>query len=442
MAFAKLSQRDIDRAKPKDKPYKLADGGGLYLEVMPNGSKYWRFKYRIDGTEKKLAIGVYGTDYPCLTAEQAREKHREAHKLVSLGKDPGVAKKVAKEQERQAEVEAARPPAPTFRQIADEWLAMRNAMGRADKTADRAERMVRYLTKAFGDVEIGNVRVSDLAEVLKEAEAKAKYETRVRLQGHAVKIMGFAVARGYIQASPFAAIRDVSEEGWISPSEAHERRKAVTDPAKFGELLRAIDAYEGRNDNLVGAALRLLALTFVRPGDVIKARWDQFDLDNAKWSVPFGQSKQRTQRRKANFRVDKPHEVPLSRQAVELLRTLMEFTGDQPFLFPGRQKGRHMSDGTLAAALKVLGYGGRQDPHGFRSSASTILNEERTETGAVVFDPALIEMQLDHVDDSVRALYARGTYWPDRVRLMQYWADKVDQLRNPPKPKPDLRVVA
>ncbi|MGJ4928622.1 tyrosine-type recombinase/integrase [Bradyrhizobium sp. HKCCYLS2038] len=451
--MANPTLRDIAKAekeaKADGKPRRLGAGNGLFLEVSPAGGKSWKYKFRLykgDGDDrraiqKELTIG----NYDLTTEDEAREKHNAARKLVRDNEDPAAAKQAEKATKQQAEA-TSKAPILTFQSVAAEWLAMRDKIGRAGKTADRAERMVRYLTKAFGSTEITKVEVSHLAEVLKKAEAEGKYETRVRLQGHAIKIMGFAVARGYITASPFAAIRDVSEEGWISPSETHERRKAVTDEpdgaAKFGELMRAIDGYEGRNDNLIGAALKLLALTFVRPGDVRNARWEQFDLDNAKWSVPFDTGKQRTQRKKANFRVGKPHDVPLSRQAVELLRELKEFTGDQLLLFPGRQNGRPLSDGGMNAALKVLGYGDRHDPHGFRSSASTILNEERTEDGAVRFDPALIEMQLDHVDDSVRALYARGTYWPDRVRLMQYWADKVDTLRNPPKPKPDLSVVA
>jgi integrase len=239
--------------------------------------------------------------------------------------------------------------------------------------------------------------------------------------------MGFAVGRGYIDINPFVGVNFTA--AFTSPNETREKRPALVDAAAFGALLRKIDIYEGRNDNIVGYGLRLLALMFPRPGELAGAQWAHFDLDVArKWSVPFAELKQRTERKLNDKRVDEPFEVPLSRQAIALLRELHKLTGHCRFLLPGRGQSRTISENTLNVALKALGYDGQHCAHGFRSSASTLLNKERID-GRRRFERELIEVQLDHVDDSTRAIYDRDNLWLERAELMQFWADKIDQLK-------------
>jgi integrase len=409
------------KPKPGEKPFKLADGEGLHLLVMPAGGMYWRYNYRVSGEAKTMALGTY----PDITLKIARERHYSASAVVKSGADPSADKKVAKEQAK-AEVIAGQ----TFREIATQWRAVMTPVGkRAPKTGDRDERMVRYLNAEFGDKPARDLGVRDLSTLLDKYEKAGKYETRVRLQGAAVAIMGFGVGRGYLKHNPFLGVKFAA--AFTAPTD--KPRPAITEPVAFGHLLRKIEHYEGRDENLTGMALELLTLTFVRPGDVAKAEWAHFTRPQAKWAIPFDQLKQRTQRiENDDSRANLPHDVPLARQTLDLLERLNRRTGNHRYLFPGRQEARTMSENTMLAALNALGYKGVHCPHGFRSSASTILNAQRIIVGdrkVRRFEPALIEVQLDHNDESTRAIYDRGDCWDDRVELMQFWADKVDELR-------------
>ena len=262
--------------------------------------------------------------------------------------------------------------------------------------------------------------------------------TRIRVQSAAKKIAGFAKVHGLIDHSPFADVN--FEAGFASHKE--KKRPAITDETELGTLLRKMDVYEGRADNLTHYALRLLALTFVRPGTVQTAEWKHFDLKSARWVIPFGQLKMEHLRSKIGEAED-DFVVPLSRQALKLLRELHEITGDGPYLFPGDRGARTISENTLNYALWGLGYKGIHCAHGFRSSASTILNRQRV-NGRRRFERSLVELQLDHQDQTVRAIYDRDDCLPERAELMQFWADKLDELRgnNKEKKKPGLRVVA
>jgi integrase len=423
-----LTDAKLRGVKPKAKAFKLADGEGLHLLVMPTGidgrpggAKYWRYNYKVSGAAKTLALGTY----PEITLRAARERHYAASAIVKTGADPMARRRVEKVQ---AEEQAT--AAITFGAMADQWLTtMVPEDKRADKTATRDKRMVRYLKAAMGDVALPDIRVSHLSDLLAQYEKAGKYETRVRIQGAAMAIMGFAVGRGKLAQNPFLGIKFTA--AFTAP--ANNPRPAVTEPKAFGHLLRKVQHYEGRDGNLTGYALELLTLTFARPGDVAQAEWAHFDLNSARWSIPFERLKQRTQRTETkDDRAGLPHEVPLSRQALALLRNLKRRTGNSRYLFPGRQEARTMSENTMLVALKALGYEGIHCPHGYRSSASTILNAQRiTVEGRKVrrFEQALIELQLDHNDESTRAIYDRGDCWDDRVELLQAWADLVDQLR-------------
>ena len=423
-----LTDAKLRGVKPKAKTFKLADGEGLHLLVMPAGKEtgrpaglYWRYNYKIFGKAKTLALGTY----PDTTLKVARDLHYAASKSVKAGGDPMAQRRAEKEQVYEQAVTAI-----TFREIAAKWReVMAPAKKRAAKTGDRDERMVRYLNAEIGDRPAGSLTVKDLADILDKYEKAGKYETRVRVQGAAVNIMGFAVGRGYIQSNPFLGVKFSS--AFTSP--ANIARPAVTDPKAFGHLLRKVQHYEGRDGNLTGIALEFLTLTFARPGDVAQAEWANFNIDDGRWSIPFAQLKQRTQRiQTKDNRAGLPHDVPLARQTLDLLRKLNRRTGNGRYLFPGRQQARTMSENTMLAALNALGYMGIHCPHGFRSSASTILNAQRIDVGGRKvrrFEQALIELQLDHNDEFTRAIYDRSDCWDERVTLMRFWADKIDQLR-------------
>jgi integrase len=409
-----LNDIKVGNLKSKKSDYRKADGGGLYILVQPNGSKLWRYDYRIGAERRTYSIGQYGPA-PLITLAKARELHEAARASVKRGIHPIAV--------RQAAV-AARAAIPTFGDVADDWLATRT--GKAEKTVARDTRINNYLTAEFGTVPIDQVRLGHLAPLLKKYAAQQP--TRIRLQSAAKTIMGFAKVHypTIIEHSPFS---DIDFKIGYAEHQGTPRA-AITDPVQFGTLMRKIDAYEGRDGSqLTGFALNLLALTFVRPGTVQKAEWAHFDLKAGLWIVPFKQLKMASQRKKAGAS-ELDHVVPLSRQAVGILRKLHAITGDGRYLFPGRQADRTMSENTLNVALIALGYKSVHCAHGFRSSASTLLNKERTKDGRRRFERSLIELQLDHQDQSVRAIYDRDDCLPERVELMQFWADKIDELRD------------
>jgi integrase len=428
-----LTDTALRNAKAGDKPYKLADGGGLFAQVMPNGSIYWRFKYTFAGKEKLLALG----QYPAVKLAAARKAHQDAKIKLQNGIDPAVARKAERAEEEAAEAEAARRE-KTFGEIADEWLKTRKGGG--PKTYDRDQRMVGYLkdgkgtASGFGKLAIDAVDLPNLTPLLKTVN----HPTRIRLVSAARKIIAYAKADGVWpkdRPSPFAGI-DFGH-GFAKHREKH--RPAITDPTKFGQLLRKITVYEGRGDGLTGYALELLALTFVRPGTIASAKWDHVNLKGAMWVIPFEQLKMATERTEAGKSED-DYVIPLSRQAVALLRELHEITGDGEYLFPGGRKGRTISENTLNYALHGLGYKGIHCAHGFRSSASTMLNRERV-NGRRRFERELIEMQQDRLDASTRAIYDRDDLMPERIELMQFWADKIDALREEAGQKPDAAAA-
>lgn len=417
-----LSDTAIRKAKAADKDVKMADGGGLYLLVTSGGSKLWRYKFRLLGSERLMSFG----SYPAISLQKARELHTAASGMVQEGKDPVEARRAQ---------EAAEKAERSFREVAEEWLTFKDKTEPAGKTKDRRDRMVRYLNIAFGDRMIRDLRVGHLSDLLADYERDGKFETRVRLQGIGIEIMGFAVGRGYLETNPFVGVNFTA--AFTSPEATREHRPALVTVEPFTILLHKLDHYAGRNDNIVGYALRLLALLWTRPGELASAQWAHFDLDGEKkWSVPFDELKQRTERKKNKKRVGEAFEVPLSRQAIVLLKQLHQITGRGRYLFPGRGNARSLSENTLNVALKALGYEGLHCAHGFRSSASTLLNKERID-GRRRFERDLIEVQLDHVDDSTRAIYDRDGLWEERVELMQFWADKIDDLK-----RPRLRMVA
>jgi integrase len=337
-----LTEIRIRAAKPKERAYKLFDERGLFMLVTPSGGRLWRFRYRLGGLEKLLTLGAY----PDVSLKRAREKREDARKLVADDVDPSA--------KRQAERNAQ---ADTFEAIATEWLGLHKA-GWADETISILEARVKsYLLPYLGRRPVAAITAQELLGVLRRVEARGRNETAHRVRSLAGRILRFAVATGRATHDVAADLKDA-----LAPVSARNFA-SVTDPAKVGELLRAIDGYSGQP--ITALALKLAPLVFVRPGELRGAEWREFDLDNSEWRIPA-----------ARMKMGEQHIVPLSRQAVAILRELQMFSGAGKFVFPSlATRGRPMSENTINAALRRLGYSGEdQTGRGFRSMASTLLN--------------------------------------------------------------------
>lgn len=396
--MAKLTDTAIRNAKAKKKPYKLFDGDGLFLLVKPNGKRLWRLKYRVDGREKLLSFGIY----PEVPLKLARKQCEDARRLIAESGDPSAKRKAER---------AAR--ADTFEAITREWLDMKRK-SLAERTHDkRLNRFEAFVFPYLGKRPIATVTAPDLLTVLKRVEARGKNETAHRLRSESSAVFRYAIVTGRAERDPAADLR-----GALAPVVVRNH-PAITEPAKIGELLRAIHGYSGQPSTEY--ALKLLPLTFVRPGELRAAEWPEFDLDGAEWRIPGARMKMREQ-----------HIVPLSTQAVGLLRELHPITSSGRYLFPSlRTAERPISNNTLNAALRRLGYtGDEMVSHGFRSMASTCLNEQG-------WHPDLIELQLAHAErNEVRSAYNRAQRLDERRKMMQAWGDYLDGVRSGTKVLP------
>jgi integrase len=392
-----LTDTAIRRAKPKDKPYKLGDSLGLFLLVQPSGGRLWRLKYRVNGSEKKLGLGIY----PEVSLCEARAKRDDARKVIAIGSDPAVEKQRAK-------VRAQISASHVFADIAREFIEKRRADGLTAATLEKAGYFLGHLTPSLGHLPVSEIQPSDVLFALKRIEAKGNLETARRTLQFASRVFCYAVATTRLASDPTRDLRGAL----IAPKS--DSFAALTDPQSVGALMRAIDGYDG--SFITQIALKLAAHTFVRPGELRHARWEEFDIHNATWTIPPEKMKMR-----------KPHWVPLSRQSLDFLSALHTITGrPQGFLFPSiRTTSRAMSENTVGAALRRLGYTSDQmTGHGFRSTASTLLNESRK------WNPDAIERALAHGHtDSVRGIYDRSQHWDERVAMSQWWSDYLDQLQ-------------
>lgn len=393
-----LTDTAIRKAKPTDKSQKLVDGRGMYLLLKSDDSRYWRMDYRHGGKRKTLALGVY----PTVTLADARQRREDARRLLANGTDPGEIRKQAKQEAQRVE----QAEADTFEAVAREWMARQDV---AEVTANKN----RWILESFLFPEIGGLSLSAitprvLLDALRKIETTGKLETAKRAKIKAGQVFRYAVMEGKVETDPTNALRGALK----SPAGKHHA--AVTDPARIGELLRAIDGFTGQFVTL--KALQLAPLVFVRPGELRAADWAEFDLADATWRIPAERMKMKA-----------AHLVPLSTQAVEILRELHPLTGDGRYLFPGlRTASRPMSENTINAALRRLGYSGEEmTGHGFRSMAATRLNE-------MGWKPDAIERQLAHAEtNKVREAYTHAAqYLDERIRMMQAWADYLDGLRN------------
>jgi len=393
-----LTNAKVRSAKGRERPYKLADGGGLTLLVNPDGSRWWRLRYRYGGREKMLSLGVY----PDVSLALAREKRGEARTLLARGVDPSSERKAKKVAD-----------ADTFKAIAEEWLDS-GCPGKRTKSRLKVgtikqlrHRLKTYVYPYHGSSPIKEITTTAFHTTLKRLVAKDLFETAARVRAISSRVFRYAIATGRAEADPAAALIDAL------PRAETRHFAAITDPGEIGKLLRAIDGYDGQP--ATRAALRLAPYVFVRPSELRLAEWTEIDLDASEWRIPAERTK-----------MSREHFVPLSRQAVEILYELMPHTGHRRFVFPGIRdpKGRPLSENTLNAALRRLDYTNDQMvAHGFRTMASTRLNE-------LGFDPDLIEVQLAHMDkDRVRAIYNRAEYIEKRRAMMQSWADYLDSLK-------------
>jgi integrase len=391
-----LTDIAIRKLKPKERPVKLSDGGGLHLLLTPSDSRLWRMQYRFGGKQKMLTFG----SYPDVSLAAARTKRDEAKKLLAQGQDPGLKARIEKLSKQTS-------AANTFSILADEYLAKLTQEGRAEATMSKITWLLDFARPLLGERPINEISAPEVLSVLRTVEKRGRLESARRLRSTIGSVFRYAIATARAQNDPTIALHGALITPTVTP------RAAITNPKEFGALLRAIDGFDGLL--ATRAALKLMALLFPRPGELRMAEWSEFDFENHIWTLPSGRMKMR-----------RPHKTFLPRQAVEILERLREITGHGRFLFPGvRTVERPISDNTLNAALRQLGYSNDQmTAHGFRASASTLLNESRK------WSPDAIERQLAHVEgNDARRAYARGEHWDERMKMMIWWANHLDQLR-------------
>lgn len=389
-----LTDIAIKNTKPQAKPIRLADERSLYLLLNPNGSRWWRFDYRFDGKHKTISFGIY----PDVSLKLARERRDEARTLLVTGVDPGAQRKA----EKQAKADFG---ANTFEVIAREWMATRGKEWTESYASKTKSALERNAFPAIGRKPITEITAPDVLAMLRAIESRGIVDMAHRIQQHCGAVFRYAIATGRAINDPVPSLK-----GALS-TVRQEHYAALTDPVEFAQLLRDIDDYRG--EATTKAAMQLLALTFQRTKEVRFAEWAQFDLEAALWRIPAEIMKMR-----------EAHIVPLSTQAIEVLKRMQAITGGGRLVLPSStSRERSISENTVVYALARMGYKGRMTGHGFRSVASTLLNEQG-------FRSDLIERQLAHSEkNSVRAAYNRAEYLPERKKMMQEWADYLDRLK-------------
>ena len=388
-----LTDVAIKNAKPGSKPWRLSAGKGLVLLVLPNGTRSWRFRYRFNGKANMMSLG----NYPDLSLAKAIEKRDDLRKMIVAGIDPSQAKKAQK---------ASDSGADSFETIAREWFEKFSPIWSPSHGARIIRRMERDIFPWIGKRPLNEIKAPELLSVLRRIESRGAVETAHRASQNCGQVFRYAIATGRAERDPSGDLK-----GAIPPTKT-KHYASITIPAEIGKLLRAIDAYSG--GLIVRCALRIAPMVFVRPGELRRAEWSEIDFDKAEWVIPGPRMKMKEK-----------HIVPLSRQALEILRELHPLTGGSRYIFPSpRTFDRPMSDNAILAALRSMGYtGDMMTGHGFRSMASTLLNEQGWNRDA-------IERQLAHAErDNIRAAYNYAQHLPERRKMMQAWADYLDALK-------------
>ncbi|MCK4124515.1 tyrosine-type recombinase/integrase [Ralstonia pseudosolanacearum] len=388
MPLTDLSARN---AQPKDKSYRLADGLGMYLEVMPNGSKYWRLKYRFAGKEKRLALGVY----PSVSLAQARAARDDARKQIAAGTDPSQAR-------QQAKLATITAHGNTFEILAREWYEKEHGAWTPVHATKVLHSLESDIFPAFGARPITDITAPEVLAALRKVESRQALTTVARLLQRCSSVYRYAIVTGRTTYNPCADLRGAFKT-------AKTKNMVRVKSSETPELIKNIRSYDG--DLITRIAMQFMALTFVRTSELIGAQWTEIDFEAAEWRIPAERMKMREQ-----------HIVPLSRQAIALLREAEKVNAGRPYVFRGAKSKTHISGNTILFALYRLGYHSRMTGHGFRGLASTMLHEQG-------FSPDVIERQLAHAErNKVRAAYNHAQYLPERRRMMQHWADHLDQL--------------
>lgn len=391
-----LNDKQINNLKTSSKVIKRSDSGGLFIQVSPSGSKLWRMAYRINGLQKLLSFGAY----PTVTLAVARQKREDAKKLLAASVDPAFHSK----QEKLARLAAGRN---TFESIAEDYLKKNEREGKADTTLTKKRWLVSLAMPDLGKRPIGEITASEILVPLKKVEAQGNFETAKRLRAVVGQVFRFAISSALAENDPTYGLKGAL----TSPKVTH--RAAITDREGFAGLIRAIWHYEGTVETR--AALKLMALLYPRPGELRQAEWVEFDLNNGVWTIPAARTKMR-----------RIHRKPLSSLAVEILRDLQRHTGNRRLAFPSTQYAeRPLSENTMNAALRRLGFSNTEvTSHGFRASASTILNE------CGFWSADAIEAELGHlVADEVRRAYHRALYWDERVKMTDWWSNQISHMQ-------------
>jgi integrase len=387
-----LSDAKARNAKPRTKPYKIADGEGLFLLISPSGGKYWRLKYFFAGKEKLLALGVY----PGISLRDARERRAQARDVLAGGNDPGEAKKDAK---RLATFKSAN----AFEVVAREWFEKRKHEWAASSADSMLDRLEKHILPKLGQRPIADITAPEVLAMLRVVEGRGALETARRVMQMSGQIFMYAIATGRAERNPVPDLRGALR----TPVVKHHSFLRASDLPPY---LKHLEAYDGSLQTKL--ALRLLLLTFVRTIELRGAQWTEIDWDKAEWRIPAERMKMR-----------ELHIVPLSGQAIAVLRELEKQSGNRQYIFPNQHNAStFMSENTMLYALYRMGYHSRTTGHGFRSTASTILNEHE-------FRADVIERQLAHSErNTVRAAYNHAQYLPERRKMMQWWADYLDKV--------------
>ena len=387
-----LTELAIKNLKAKAKPYRKPDTGGLCLEVSPAGGKLWRWRYYFQGKEQMLALGKY----PALSLADARKKRDEARELVDAGKHPTREKKLKK-------LRKAYEGANTFEKIARRWLEAKEDGLNAKYSKQCLVRMEQHVFPKMGDLPVSEITIPDVVEVVEAIGKRGTIETAKRMKQLISQIFRYAAQRGLCQHNPAADLRD------ILPS-AEEKHHACIHPSELPQLISKIEA---RDNDFTKYAMKLLMLTFVRTGELIGAKWEEINWDKEEWHIP-----------KERMKMKRPHIVPLSSQALAVLKELKKQTGEKSYIFfNAATKSKHISNGAVLMGLRRMGYKNKMTGHGFRTLASTILNEKG-------YAPDVIERQLAHEDeDKIRSAYNRAEYLLERKKMIQEYADFLENIQ-------------
>lgn len=393
LSDAKVKAATVPEGK---KQVRLSDGGGLYLQVSPMG-KYWRMNYRFGAKQKTLALGVY----PQVSLKEAREKREASKKLLEQNIDPSQKKQA----DRRKAVVASK--AVTFEGIATEWISKRSVNWVESTIKNTQAKLDKHIFPWIGSLSIEEIEAQDILSLVQRVEKRGTIETAHRLKMLCSQIFRYGIALGLTKYDPTIGL-----QGALAPIVV-KHRATITEPREVVGLLRAIQGFEGTF--VVQCALQITPYVFVRPGELRGAEWEEFDFDNSEWRIPAARMKMKVM-----------HIVPLATQVLEILRELQPVTGSGRFVFPSiRNVSRPMSENTINASLRRIGYHKSEIcAHGFRAMASTMLHEQG-------WDSDVIERQLAHKEgNAIKGAYNHARHLPERTKMMQHWADYLDQLRD------------